>query len=97
MSSYVGKTMARIQGDKVVNLEWYSASQEETEFLKNVGDMPVGIGDTYIDGVFYHQGSEIKPPLEAAYDTINDLQTQLANSYTAEEVESAYTEGVNEV
>lgn len=91
------KTMARIEGQNVINMEWYSDSQEETDVLKNIGDLPVGIGDQYIDGVFYHQGSEVLTPLEQARKEVYDLQVQLENSYTEEEVNAAYQEGVNSI
>lgn len=50
----MAKTMARLSGDVVVNLEWCSDDYAETETLKNIGETNVSIGDLYKNGTFYH-------------------------------------------
>ena len=44
------------------------------------GDIPVGIGDAYIDGKFYRNGNILKTPLETASAEINDLTAQLGKA-----------------
>ena len=50
-------------------------------------NMPVGIGDTYADGVFYRDGEEILP-----YEVL-----AAESSVSIEEMDEAYREGVNSV
>lgn len=38
------------------------------------GDYPVAIGDTYNDGIFYHDGE----PLKTIYDGLADMSTALS-------------------
>lgn len=73
----MAKTMARIAGGIVTNLEWYSDYTPETQDLKNALDIPVSIGDTYREGKFFRQGAEVRPPLEEAYDTIAEFDTAM--------------------
>lgn len=60
----MAKDMAALENGTVVNMIWCSDSQPETETLKNPGDRPVGIGDSYADGKWYRSGVEILTPLE---------------------------------
>lgn len=53
----MAKTMARIENDIVINIEWFSDEITESDILKNIGDYPVGIGDTYSNGKFYRDGT----------------------------------------
>lgn len=55
----MGKTMARIQNGVVVNLEFYDDNVNETDKLKNVGELLIEIDDTYADGKFYRNGVEV--------------------------------------
>lgn len=55
----MGKTMARIQNGVVVNLEFYDDNANETDELKNVGELLIEIDDTYSDGKFYRNGVEV--------------------------------------
>ena len=58
-------TMARLTGGSVTNLEsWGNETLEEAN-LKYVGDKPVAIGDTYVDGKYYRNGEEVLTPAEA--------------------------------
>ena len=78
----MAKTMAVLKNGTVTNVVWCSNSQGETDNLKNPGERPVGIGDTYGDGKFYREGVEVLTPLEEAYRKLDAL-------------EEAYREGVN--
>lgn len=42
-----------------------------------LGDRPVAIGDTYIDGKFYRDGAEVLTPLEAAQAEIETYKSAL--------------------
>ena len=46
-------------------------------------DRPVGIGDTYTDGKFYRDGSEVFTPLEIANNEIDSLTQQLGEAVEA--------------
>lgn len=62
----MAKSMARIEDNIVVNIEWCSDEMSETDTLKNMEDRPVSIGDTYENGKFYREGAEILTLLEEA-------------------------------
>lgn len=62
----MAKTMVLLDDSVVVNMLWCSSNQPETDILKDVGDRPVSIGDTYENGKFYRNGEEILTPLEEA-------------------------------
>ena len=57
----MAKNMARIKDGTEVNVEWRSDNTAESEFLKEIGDLPVVIGDTWKDGKFYRGVEEIIP------------------------------------
>ena len=42
-----------------------------------LGDRPVGIGDTYIDGKFYRDGVEVLTPMEQAQEEIDEYKAAL--------------------
>ena len=42
-----------------------------------LGDRPVGIGDTYTDGKFYREGTEVLIPLEQAQAEIETYKAAL--------------------
>lgn len=54
----------------------------------NLGDRPVGIGDTYTDGKFYRDGVEVLTPLEAAQEEMETYKSAL-NELGVETEESA--------
>lgn len=87
----MAKNMARIDEGIVVNIEWCSYSQAQTETLIDLANRPVAIGDTYTDGKFYRDGIEVLAPEEAALAHAEALRNQLA------ELDEAYAEGVNSV
>ena len=62
----MAKNMAVITDGVATNVIWCSDSQPETDTLKNPGERPVGIGDTYYGGKWYRDGVEILTPLETA-------------------------------
>ncbi len=78
------KTMAVLDGGIIKNMIWCNAESPESDTLKDPGDRPVTIGDSYRDGKFYRDDIEILTPLEEARRELEALKT-------------AYTEGVNSV
>ena len=42
-----------------------------------LGDRPVGIGDTYTEGKFYHDGVEVLTPMEEARAEMAEYKTAL--------------------
>ncbi len=85
----MAKTMARLEAGTVINIEWRSDNAAETEALKNIGDYPAGIGDTYSEGKWYRDGEALLTPLEEAQQENAALQAKL------EKLNEAYTQGVN--
>ena len=69
----MAKNMARIKNGIVTNVEWCSDMTAETDTLKNINDRPVGIGDTYCDGIFYRDGEKIMTHVERLADAENAL------------------------
>lgn len=82
---------ALIESGIVTNIIWLSPSNA-ADFPNAVSyaDKPVSIGDTYTDGKFYRDGTEVLTPLE-------DAQAALANAITAEEASAAMKAGVNSI
>lgn len=74
----MAKNMARISEDLVVNVEWCSDKQAQTDTLINLSDRPVAIGDTYDGADFYRDGEKVLTPLEAAQAEIEDMKAALA-------------------
>lgn len=83
----MGKTMARIKNQTVINLESWNEIAEETEDLKNTGDRNVYIGDEYQDGDFYRDGEKILTKDEQIQKAISD-----ADNTIAELIEQIYQE-----
>lgn len=82
---------ALIENGIVTNIIWLSPSNA-VDFTNAAfyGNRPVQIGDTYTDGAFYHNGEKVLTPAE-------EMQAELANTVTAEEVAAAMREGVNSI
>ena len=58
---------ALITNGVVSNIIWlYDGNAQEFPDAVKLGDMPVGIGDTYTDGKFYRDGAEVLTAAEAA-------------------------------
>ena len=73
----MAKNMARIENGLVVNIEWCSNKQAQTEALIDLEDRPVAIGDTYDGSDFYRDGEKVLTPLEQAQAEIEDMKTAL--------------------
>ena len=87
----MAKSMARLDNDVVVNIEWSSDNVIESDILKNLNDYPVTIGDTYNNGKFYRDGVEILTPLEEAQKLIIELKNK------EQDLVSSYQEGINSI
>lgn len=74
----MAKSMARIENGLVINIEWRSDQQAQTETLIDMFDRPVAIGDTYDGSDFYRDGEKVLTPLEEAQLELNDMQAALA-------------------
>ena len=83
----MAKTMVLLEDNVIVNLLWCSNSEEETDTLKEVGDYELNIGDTFEDGKWYRDGSELLAPLEEAelkaaeyYNSLTELVEEVYQS-----------------
>ena len=83
----MAKTMVLLEDNVIVNLLWCSNSEEETGTLKEVGDYELHIGDTFEDGKWYRDGSELLTPLEEAelkaaeyYNSLTELIEEVYQS-----------------
>ena len=75
---------ALIENGVVTNIIWLSpANANEFPDAVPMHDLPVGIGDTFTEGVFYRDGERILSESERAIAML-------------EAAETAYYEGVNE-
>lgn len=79
----MAKTMALLDDGTVINVLWCSDSEPETFTLKNSGDYPVAIGDTYTDGRWLRDGVELLTPLEEAEQKNAALAAELADAKEA--------------
>jgi len=71
-------TYAVIENGVVINLIWlYSGNAEEFPEAVPVNDLPVQIGDTYSDGVFYREGEKVLSFLDKVTLEKADMQTAL--------------------
>ena len=87
----MAKSMAKINNNNVVNIMWMSDKVLESDFLKEIKDRPVAIGDTYEDGKFYRNGEEVLTPFEKARETIKQYEIMQL------ELNTAYNEGINSI
>ena len=83
----MAKAMVLLEDNVIVNLLWCSNSEEETDTLKEVGDYELNIGDTFEDGKWYRDGSELLAPLEEAelkaaeyYNSLTELVEEVYQS-----------------
>lgn len=92
----MAKNMARIENGIVINIEWHSDKEPETENLKNYDGYSICIEDTYSNGKFYRNGKEVLRDLELAYQKISDLSAQSAEltSAMAQMVDDVYNQDV---
>lgn len=73
----MAKNMARIKNGLVMNIEWCSDKQAQTESLISLADRPVAIGDTYDGTDFYRDGEMVLTPMEEAQAEIEDMKAAL--------------------
>lgn len=75
---------ALIQNGIVTNIIWlYPGNASDFPNAVPTNDIPVAIGDTYTDGVFYRNGERV----------LTELEQAIAE---ADAAEAAYQEGVQE-
>lgn len=72
----MAKNMTLIENATIVNIIWCSDQEPETDTLINCGELPVGIGDNYIDGAFYRDGEK----LLTAYELLEKQYTELVDA-----------------
>jgi len=73
-----GMNYALIKDGTVVNVIWLSPSNAK-DFPTAVptGSLPVRIGDTYVDGVFYRDGEKVLSALDAVQAEMEDMRSAL--------------------
>ena len=75
----MAKSMARIENNIVINIEWCSDEVIETESFINIEDRLISIGNTYTNGKFYDENNnEILTEKETLYNIINEYESNLA-------------------
>lgn len=74
----MAKSMARIENGVVINIEWCSDEIVENEYLIDIADRPVNIGNAYIDGKFYDNGIEVLTERESLYKKLAEYEEELA-------------------
>ena len=90
----MAKPMAVVNNGVVSNIIWCADNTPETGTWVNCDDRPVAIGDTYADGKFYRDGTEVLTPSEDAQAQVESLSAQNAEYEAAlAEIEAAL--GVN--
>lgn len=69
---------AKIESDIVTNVVWLS-SRNAGEFPGCVptGDRDVHVGDVYVDGAFYRNGTEVLTPFERLEREAAEMRTAL--------------------
>lgn len=92
----MAKNMARIENGIVINIEWRSDKEPETENLKNYEGYSIHIGDTYSNCKFYHDGKEVLRDLELAYQKVSSLSAKNAEltAAIAQMVDDVYNQDV---
>lgn len=74
----MAKSMAVVNNGVVTNIIWCTDNTPQTATWLNCDDRPVAIGDTYTDGKFYRDGTEVLTPLEDAQAQLESLSAQNA-------------------
>jgi len=90
----MAKNMAKIENGIVVNIEWCSDRQPETESLKSYDGYTIRTGDTYSEGKFWRDGEKVLSELEAAQQEVAALTARNSELEAAmlQMVESVYNE-----
>ncbi len=73
----MGKRMARLSNGCVERILWCADGQPESDRLKNTGAVPVAVGDQWDGSHFIRDGQRVLTPLEAAEETIAELDAAL--------------------
>lgn len=73
----MAKNMARLENGVVVNVEWLPDRAVETDTLKEMGDIPATLGDTYSEGRFYREGVRVLTAMEEMQAANQDMETAL--------------------
>lgn len=95
----MAKSMAVVNDGVVSNIIWCADNTPQSDTWVNCDDRPVAIGDTYIDGKFYRDGTEVLTPLEDAQAQVESLSAQNAEllDAMAAMVEDIYNQDVSEI
>ena len=88
----MAKNMALLENGLVTNILWCSDREPETDTMINCGELPVGIGDNYLDGAFYRDGEKIL----TAYELLEKQNAELVDAMASmvEEVYESDTEAI---
>lgn len=69
---------ALIENSIVTNVIWlYEGNASDFQNAVRLGDRPVGIGDSYIEGKFYRDGVELLTPLERSENSVAQLDSRI--------------------
>ena len=95
----MAKPMAVVNNGVVSNIIWCTDNTPETGTWVNCDNRPVAIGDTYADGKFYRDGTEVLTPLEDAQAQLESLSAQNAEllDAMAAMVEDVYNQDISEI
>lgn len=91
MTSGVVDNIIEIAAEAAIGLQL-----PDNHILWDCEQYPVAIGDEWNDGVFTREGKELTP-IPTVEEQIEELREQLNNSITADELDAAYTEGVDSI
>lgn len=70
---------ALIEDGIVTNIIWlYPANASDFPNAVPMGDVPVSIGDTYVDGVFYRDGERVLTYSESLAQIIEEQEATIA-------------------
>lgn len=70
---------ALVENGVVTNLIWlHSSNADEFPDAVQLNDIPVAIGDTYVDGVFYREGVKVLTAVEAVQAEADEMREALA-------------------
>lgn len=72
----MAKNMARLEKGVVVNIEWCSDRQPDTDELKLCEGYAVCIGDSWKDGRFWRNGEAVLSDLQLAQHAVEVLTAQ---------------------
>ena len=86
---------ALIEAGVVTNIIWlYEGNEGDFPNAVKLNDLPVGIGDSYADGVFTRNGEAVRTPLAIAEETISQLDAAVVElEYSKTLLELGVAEG----